>query len=448
MNVEEQVLARLKPSQEDEALIHKTIEKLIKTVMETEAASKCEFEPYLVGSIARGTYLKDPDADLFLLFHPDLPREDLEKHGLAIGKEAINGIEHYAEHPYIKGRFEGLRADIVPAYKIADSSQKMTAVDRTPFHTEFMKENLASELRDDVRLLKAFMKGIGTYSAEAKVLGFSGYLCELLIIKYGGFQDLLGQADTWKKGTRLEIGPKTDKKFDEPLTFIDPVDAGRNVASAVSTDSLATFIAAANDYLEQPKLEYFFPNPIKQLSHDAILDKLEHRGSVLAIVLPKPDIIDDILYPQLRKFEKNACQMLSASYFMTIKSASYVIGEKMAIIIELQNDTLPVSALHNGPPVWVRENAQNFLAKWKENDNALSSPFVKDGHWHVFVRRKHTSAIELLKSGLASLDMGKDLNKLKEFVQIFDDISDNDVLIKAFSEYLDKRLPWLRDFDN
>ncbi|MCK5309055.1 MAG: CCA tRNA nucleotidyltransferase [Thermoplasmata archaeon] len=444
MDIEKEVLARLKPSPEDEAFIHDTVDKLIKTVMSSEAASKCEFEPYLVGSIAKNTHLKDPDADLFLLFHPDVSREDLEKHGLAIGKESIIGREHYAEHPYIKGTFEGLKTDIVPAYKILDSSQKMTAVDRTPFHTEFVKENLDSELQDDVRLLKAFMKGIGTYSAEAKVLGFSGYLCELLIIKYDGFQKLLAETHTWKKGMRLEIGPVTDKKFDAPLTFIDPVDPGRNVASAVSTDSLATFIAAANDYLSSPDLKYFFPNPIKELSHDAILEKLEHRGSVMAITLPKPDIIDDILYPQLRKFEKNTCQMLSASYFMTVKSASYVIGEEMAIIIELQNDSLPISALHRGPPVWVRENAQSFLAKWKENENALSSPFVKDGHWHVFVRRKHTSAMSLLSSGLSSLDMGKDLNKLKDSVQIYDIIPDIEVLNKAFSEYLDKRLSWNR----
>ena len=444
MDIEKEVLARLKPSPEDESLIRETVDKLIKTVMSSEAASKCEFEPYLVGSIAKNTHLKDPDADLFLLFHPDVSREDLEKHGLAIGKESIIGREHYAEHPYIKGTFEGLKTDIVPAYKILDSSQKMTAVDRTPFHTEFVKENLDSELQDDVRLLKAFMKGIGTYSAEAKVLGFSGYLCELLIIKYGGFQKLLAETHTWKKGMRLEIGPVTDKKFDAPLTFIDPVDPGRNVASAVSTDSLATFIAAANDYLSSPDLKYFFPNPIKELSHDAILEKLEHRGSVMAITLPKPDIIDDILYPQLRKFEKNTCQMLSASYFMTVKSASYVIGEEMAIIIELQNDSLPISALHRGPPVWVRENAQSFLAKWKENENALSSPFVKDGHWHVFVRRKHTSAMSLLSSGLSSLDMGKDLNKLKDSVQIYDIIPDIEVLNKAFSEYLDKRLSWNR----
>ena len=132
---------------------------------------------------------------------------------------------------------------------------------------------------------------------------------------------------------------------------------------------------------------------------------------------------------------------------MVMKSASYVIEDKMAIIIELQNDWLPVSELHRGPPVWVSDNSQHFLEKWNEHENALSSPFVKDGHWHVFVKRKHTSALTLLSSGLSSLDMGKDLNKLKESVQIMSEIPDTKVLNIAFSEYLDRRLPWLRDFD-
>lgn len=444
MNVEEQVLARLKPSPEDEALIQETVEKLIKTVINSEAASKCEFEPYLVGSIAKNTHLKNPDADLFLLFHPDMAREELEKHGLAIGKESITGREHYAEHPYIKGTFEGLKADIVPAYKILDSSQKMTAVDRTPFHTEFVKANLDVELQDHVRLLKAFMKGIGIYSAEAKILGFSGYLCEILIIKYGGFQKLLAETHAWKKEMRLEIGHTTEKKFDEPLTFIDPVDAGRNVASAVSTDSLATFIAAAKDYLAAPKLEFFFPNSVEVLSHETIMEMLASRGDMLAITMPKPDIIDDILYPQLKKFEKNACQMLSHSSFQVMDSASDVIGDEMIILIELENASLPTSALHKGPPTWAADNADNFLDKWNDSENALSAPFVRDGQWHVFVKRKYTSALVMLSTGLTSLDMGKDLNKLKNEVKIMAEMPDSPLLNQMFSEYLDRRMPWLR----
>ena len=444
MNVEEQVLARVKPSDQDQSIIEETVQKLIETVMGTEAASKCQFETYLVGSIAKNTHLKDPDADVFLLFDPETSREELEKHGLAIGKEAITGREHYAEHPYIKGQFQGLKADIVPAYKILDGSQKMSAVDRTPFHTEYVKKNLRPELQDHVRLLKAFMKGIGTYSAEARVMGFSGYLCELLVIRFGGFHKVLENASDWKRGQMLEIGEKSEGEFDAPLAFIDPVDPSRNVSSAVSVDSLETFIAASGDYLVEPDLKFFFPEPVKQLSGDEINQMLEHRGGMLTAIMPKPDIIDDILYPQLRKFEKNACQMLFNSDFRIMDSANYVIDGEMAIIIELENSTLPESKLHRGPPVWIKENTDNFLDKWRGHEDALSAPFIKDGCWQVFVIRKHVSALELLRTGLSSLDMGKNLNKLKDSVEIRAEVPDSDITVKAFSEYLDRELPWRR----
>ena len=245
MSVEEDVLAKVRPTQEEESFIGSAVEELVERVLATSIAKQVEFKPVLVGSIAKGTHLKNPDIDLFLMFDPGVPREKLEEYGVRIGKEAIGGREHYAEHPYIRGEFNGLKVDVVPAYRITDAAQKMTAVDRTPFHTEFVQKHLASDKKDDVRLLKSFMKGIGVYSAEARVQGFSGYLCELLVIRFGGFRDVLEAAGKWKKGVCLAFEQQSDIKFDEPMVFIDPVDAGRNVASAVSLHSLSLFIVSA-----------------------------------------------------------------------------------------------------------------------------------------------------------------------------------------------------------
>jgi tRNA nucleotidyltransferase (CCA-adding enzyme) len=444
MNIEEQVLAKLKPSAKDEARIQEIIGLLVKKVMGAKAAAGANIEPYLVGSIAKDTHLKDPDADIFLLFSPEISRETLEKTGLAIGKESITGREHYAEHPYIKGEFMGLRVDIVPAYKIVDSSQKMTAVDRTPFHTEYVKKNLAPELRDDVRLLKAFMKGIGTYGADAKTMGFSGYLCELLVIKFGGFKKTIIDATKWRNGLRLELGEKTDRKFDSAMTFIDPVDPARNVASAVSADNLGMFIAASRAYLAGPMLEFFFPKPIEPLKHNAIVKQLEHRGMILLLRMPRPDLIDDILYPQLRKFERNVCLYMESGNFTVMDSASMALEDCMVIILEMETGELPTAALHRGPPVWVAENSENFLSKWRNSSESLSAPFIKDGCWHVFVKRKQTSARVHLSTGLSEIDAGKDLNSLKEAVSITDEIKNDAITRTVLSTYLDRKMPWER----
>ena len=55
----------------------------------------------LVGSVAKGTYLKNPDIDIFLRFPKELKKEELKKLGIEIGKAVIpDGFAKYAEHPY------------------------------------------------------------------------------------------------------------------------------------------------------------------------------------------------------------------------------------------------------------------------------------------------------------------------------------------------------------
>ncbi|KYK30271.1 MAG: hypothetical protein AYK23_04575 [Candidatus Proteinoplasmatales archaeon SG8-5] len=445
MSVEEDMLAKLRPSHEEEALIESTVRELVKRVTATSIAKEVTFEPVLVGSIAKGTYLKNPDIDLFLLFDPEVPREKLEEYGVRVGKEAIGGREHYAEHPYIRGDFNGLKVDVVPAYRIKDTTQKMTAVDRTPFHTEYVKEHLAPEKRDDVRLLKAFMKGIGIYSAEARVQGFSGYLCEILVIRFGGFREALEAASHWKRGVYLSMGSHEKARFDGPIVFIDPVDGNRNMASAVSLHSLSLFIVAARAYLAAPKTEFFFPKPVPLLSVDEIEDRLKGKGQVLALTLPAPDLIDDILFPQVRKFERNLTQALVQRDFNVIRSWSNVIDDRIIILHKLESFELPDAQLHRGPPVWIHDNSDDFLAKWRDNPDALSEPFIENGQWLLFIKRKHTNARELIVSNMSALDIGKDLNKYKEDVQVLGpEVPDDSQILEAISVFLDKRMPWER----
>jgi tRNA nucleotidyltransferase (CCA-adding enzyme) len=445
MSVEDGVLSRLKPTPEEEAHIEATIEELVQRVSSTSIASQVQFEPVLVGSIAKGTYLKNPDIDLFLLFDPTVPREELEKYGVTIGKEAIDGREHYAEHPYIRGEFKGLKVDVVPAYRITDASQRMTAVDRTPFHTQFVKGHLALDKRDHVRLLKAFTKGIGVYSAEAKVQGFSGYLCEILVIRFGGFREVLEAASHWKKGVYLSTEPHDKTKFDEPMVFIDPVDENRNVASAVSIHSLSLFIVATRAYLAAPKIEFFFPNPVPKLDSAEIEERLKGKGHILSLTLPKPDIIDDILYPQVRKFGKNLAQALRQREFDVLRSWSGIVNDDIIILHKLDRFDLPEAQLHQGPPVWISENSGDFLAKWRDNPEALSEPFIENGQWHVFIKRKYTNAKELIHANLSSLDIGKDLNKFKPQVNVYGpEIPDIPHILEAISIFINKRMPWER----
>ncbi|MDD4308145.1 MAG: hypothetical protein PHU53_04990, partial [Thermoplasmata archaeon] len=168
------------------------------------------------------------------------------------------------------------------------------------------------------------------------------------------------------------------------------------------------------------------------------------RGTALLLTMPKPDLIDDILYPQLHKFEKNITLFLEGQGFGVTDSFSSAIDGTLAIVTELASAELPEAVLHRGPPVSVAENSASFLDKWKANGDAASEPFIRGGYWHVYVRRKHTRATDSLSESLDNIDAGKDLNSLKPLAKITDRIMDDAIIKQAFSAHLDRRNPWDR----
>jgi len=92
-----------------------------------------------VGSTARDTWVSgDRDIDLFVRFDAALDREQLEEYGLAVGHAVLpDGHEEYAEHPYVKGTYEGFDVDLVPCHDVETAGDLISAVDRTPFHDAY-----------------------------------------------------------------------------------------------------------------------------------------------------------------------------------------------------------------------------------------------------------------------------------------------------------------------
>src|SRR5438309_1430809 len=171
--------------------------------------------------------------------------------------------------------------------------------DRTPLHVDYVLGRVKEGQTDEIRLLKAWAEGIGVYGAEAKILGFSGYLCELLVLKYGTFRGVLEGSLAWRPGNVLELDRQASRTFPEPLTVVDPVDPNRNVASAVSVEQLATFVHAAREYLQRPSERFFFPRPLKPLSLSRLRTMAKKRaGGLLAISVPAPSVTEDVLHPQ------------------------------------------------------------------------------------------------------------------------------------------------------
>ena len=160
------------------------------------------------GSTVRDTWLADErDVDVFIILDRDYGRGVLPQ-VLDVVKEYVGEgwVEAYAEHPYIRAVVDGFDVDFVPCFRVNPEGGLISATDRTPLHTGFVLERLSPGGSNEVRLLKSFLKGVGVYGAEVRVGGFSGYLCELLVIRFGSFVKVLEEAVGWSDGMVLEFG--------------------------------------------------------------------------------------------------------------------------------------------------------------------------------------------------------------------------------------------------
>lgn len=438
-DIESEVLKAVKPTAAQDKKVLSIVEELSKKVLVESRKLDAHVELMLVGSVAKGTHLKDPDIDLFMLFPESTTPERMKEAGLELGRRVIKGREHYAQHPYVRGIYKGYQVDLVPAFKIRDTRSKMSAVDRTPFHTDFVKKNLKKGSEDEVRLLKRFMKGTECYGAEAKVQGFSGYLCELLIMRYGSFRKVLEAATEWKVGEALELPDHPGNEFPEPLTFIDPVDPTRNVASAVSPETLLRFIVSSREYLKSPRPEFFFPRPVEVWSPEKVREVAGARlQKIMSVDFPKLDLIDDVTYPQLRKTLSAITALLERSEF-EIEKTSILVDDESHLLVELTTMSLPETRKHRGPPV-NSENVNEFLAKW--NSLGVSKPYTEAGRWYVMTVREFERGDELVRAKISTLPLGKDVQKQGKFEVVSGEGLLDKRHLAALTHHFDDRMPW------
>lgn len=438
--LKEAVLERISPKSEEKAYLKEIVELLIKKV-ELIACSMGlkDISANLVGSAARNTWISDThDLDIFIMFPGDASREELEKNGLTIARkiaeEADIFEERYAEHPYINMRYKGFDVDIVPCFRVDSAACIRSAVDRTPFHNEFVKNNI-NGLETEVLMLKQFMKGVRVYGSELRTQGFSGYLTELLVIKYGSFENVINSAAEWQPGTYIDLNSHGTIQHTEPLVVVDPTDPKRNVAAALSLDKFCMFIDSCRKFILYPTLDIFFPKTSETMNEQELLQRLKSRGTAfIAIMFKTPDVVDDVLYPQLYKMELAVVALLEEQEFKVLNKGSWS-GKKTVILLELMYATLPALRKHRGPPVWVHKHAESFKEKY-ENAEDVFAFYIENGTYVAEVPRKYSDVYSLLKDRLTSCSMGKQVSSAVkngfEILQDSDICSIQDMDFKLF----------------
>jgi len=415
----EEVKRRITPDPQLKAAVQAKAEEIRAAVDRESREAGLRAEVRVDGSVAKDTWLRDyADVDIFMRVSPNLSKAQLRDVCLPIAKRALAGnkiVERFADHPYVEstvrlGRRGTLRVNIVPCYDVKPG-QWLSATDRSPYHTEYIRQHLTLPQRNEVRLLKAFTRGIGTYGADIKTGGFSGMLCETLVAAQRDFATVVKEFSIWDERNFIDLedyhqgrSDEVHRLFREPLIVIDPVDKGRNLAAAVRREQLWNFVAACRHLTAKPSTFLFEEPRIKPITPATYRRLTSKRGStLLAVVMGRMDVVVDVLWSQLYRTERALVNLLETYGFSVLRSASWSDEDALnVILLELQEGTLPSSRKHLGPPVSRLAESASFLEKHLGVKDTLSGPWIEGNRWVVLKKREQTSSTVVLKAALKS----------------------------------------------
>jgi len=447
------VLKQIKPSSKERKKLNQLSKKTLN--LTNKEAKKYNAKAIIAGSLTRNTWLPNKNEfDIFIIFPKTMSEKRLETLGLKIGKSVIKKLKgkcviEYAQHPYVRGTVNDIQIDIVPCYKVESGEKIKSAVDRTPFHVKYLNKNLPKKLSDGVRLLKQLCKGNKIYGADTKTEGFSGYVCELLIIKYKGFVNVLKNAVKWKPGEFIDIEKYYDKKDfkklkkmfkRQSLVLIDPTDKNRNAAAAISATSFYTLKKIAKIFLADPSNELFFEEKHEPLTEEELITlQMKRRTELLLVTFNPPKVVPDILWPQMRRFADRLEGILKEYEFQVLRKDIYTNQKDLAVVLlEMQISKLPEVDVRVGPLIFDLDDSERFLKKYKKV--ATAGPYIKNNYWHVEIKRKFVSAKDKLSDSLnekAKILMDKGIPKYiaSNVAKKFDIISETDKIMELIKKH-------------
>ena len=371
----------------------------------------------LGGSFAKGTWLdNDTDIDFFVMIEQTVDRKEFEELGKKIGYHALKKYKpylRYSEHPYVEGKVDGIRVNIVPCYKVEKNRWK-SAADRSPYHTDFMQKMLNEFLKSQVRVLKLFLKSIGTYGSQISISGFSGYVTEVLILKYGSFRNVLQTFAELVPNYVVSIDTPDEKiisKFKSPIIIIDPIDANRNLGAAISADCVAKFVLASRHFLKDPSFEFF------KVSHKPNAKTISQiKSNLLVVEFKIQRRSPDIIWGQLKRKLASISKQLENARFEIIKTFCFTDEqERAAFIFMSEVAKLPKLTVNDGPEIFLGAETDAFIKKRKSKSIIMCTEGIRIMSIEETEKRpikEHTSAIiekdinSGAKTGIA-LDLSK-----------------------------------------
>ena len=399
--------------------VYKLVEKEIQKYSEV-------IELEFGGSYAKDTWLsKDADIDIFIKFKKSISEEKLENVSKKIGFESLKKYSpyvRYSQHPYVEAKIKNTKINIVPCYDVKIGEWK-SAADRSPFHTKFMKKSLTLKMRNEVRVLKTFLKSNGIYGAEIAKQGFSGYISEVLILEFGSFENLITSISNIKEN---QIIGKTSKSFDTSIVVIDPIDSNRNLAAAISNENIGKFILISRALKEKPSLG-FFKNKKQKISN-------KFWNNLLIIKFEFKARSPDIIWGQIKRATSTLSTQLKLGGFTVLRSKSHTDQQKeVYLLFFLESTKINEIYQKKGPEFFREDSTRSFISKnlknaeliWVGNDRKIIS----------LEKRKHVDAVGFMKEFLEkNLQIGIPKGLQSDFKRGFKVFVGNKNLSKSIKE--------------
>ena len=336
------------------------------------------------GSYAKETWTPEKiDIDIFVKFKKTTSEKNFESVGKKIGFDSLKKFKpyvRYSEHPFVEADINGVGVNVVPCYDIKKGEWK-SAADRSTFHTEFMSANLTGQMKDDIRILKCFLKINGMYGAEIAKQGFSGYVCESLVYYLGSFESVLKKMAKLQNNEMIGDSPR---KFESPLVIIDPIDRNRNLGAAISINNVAKLILIARNFLKKNSISYF-----KEEIKMKIPKELAKNTLVINFKYKKRS--DDIIYGQIKRASSSIESQLNKEGFNVLRNDVITYDENKASLLFLfESLTISKNEVRTGPEVFSSEFASKFI-----NINSKKSKLMwtdKEGKLQSLQARRYDNA--------------------------------------------------------
>ncbi|MBI2658903.1 nucleotidyltransferase domain-containing protein [Candidatus Woesearchaeota archaeon] len=395
-SVLDEVLMEIQPDRNYEKEIFSKLNFIIKKINKNQK----DIKAILGGSGAKGTWLKTFDADIFVLFgykrfndKSGKLSDILEK---ILKKKFKNISRLHGSRDYFQIRQGNFTFEIVPILKIQKSQQAKNITDVSPLHSKWVAKH--KKLVNEMKLAKQFCQAQNVYGAESYIMGFSGYICEILTVYYGSFLNLIRNAAKWSDKVVIDVqkyykGKDVFKlvntsKLISPLIVIDPVQKGRNAAAALSVEKFGAFKKAAKKFLRKPSKEFFSRKDMKSIFLKAKAGNAELIMIKAGPLSGKTDVIGSKL---LKIYEFLNQKLLKHGF--RIKKSDWEWGKKhdAAFYFIFDRKPLPKTAEIEGPPVKITSHVEHFKKLHKKT-------FMKNNRMYAAEQREFTKPIYLLKS--------------------------------------------------